>query len=61
MKTVHADHALPRVHVEGPRWETRVRLVAPYIHSDIEGDPTHQEVRRALAAVRRYLPELRSL
>jgi hypothetical protein len=39
----------------------RVKLVAPDVPWDIEGDPSRQEVRRALAAVRQHLAELRVL
>lgn len=38
-----------------------MRLAAPDVPWDIEGEPTRQDVRRALAAVRRHLAELRVL
>jgi hypothetical protein len=61
LRIIPGDHAPPHVHVEGPGWEMRVKLVAPDVPWDIEGDPSRQEVRRALAAVRQHLAELRVL
>ena len=54
LRIIPGDHVPPHVHVEGPGWEMRVRLAVPDVPWDIEGEPTRQEVRRALAAVRRH-------
>jgi hypothetical protein len=59
LRIIPGDHEPAHVHVEGPGWEMRVRLMAPEIPWDIEGEPTRQDVRRALAAIRLNLPELR--
>jgi hypothetical protein len=61
LRIIPGDHDPPHVHVEGPGWEMRVRLAVPAVPWDIEGEPTRQDVRRALAAVRRHGAELRAM